>query len=338
MNRLTLSRLLQPLVGLSVFLLASMQAHAGVNEMRRNLEPYMKQFSPQICGGAINETLVRGLYRCDGGRGVGQAYVNEAATLVMLTNGRDIVDYVEPGPGAKPVSEEERRGLLADMLRNIRLDQLIHLKQGNGSTRVLLISAFDCPFCIQLERMMAAQGSRLDADIYVLPSTLDASKHANTSTVRNMWCARDNAAVWRQTLTKATGGYFDLPFGSCDRTSQDTRDIETLLAALGPQFARRSYPRMLLGNGQVYTSSTDAAEFATQLADGAGNAFWREPVSERYVSFRVGNRTGAGGDGKKRVTVGLGDLFKRLGGSDDSKKTEKQEGSNNNGSGNGNGN
>lgn len=330
MNAFALSRLISPFIGLCLSVLASLPAHAGANEMRRNLEPYMKQFSPQICTGTVSETLVRGLYRCDGGRGMGQAYVNEAATLVMLTNGRDITDYVEPGAGAKPVSEEERRALLSDMLKNIRFDQLIRLKQGNGSTRVLLISAFDCPFCIQLERMMAAQGSRLDADVYVLPTTLDPSKNANVSTVRNIWCAKDSAAVWRHTLTRATGGYFDLPAGSCDRSNQDVRDIETLLSGIGPQFARRGYPRMLLGNGQIYTSSTDAAEFTTQLADGASNAFWREPLSDRYVSFRVGNRTGASADGKKRVSVNLGDLFKRLGGSDDGKKGEKPESGNGN--------
>ncbi len=327
------ARMAWPLLLLALLCLAaaSRPAHAGVSEVRKNFAPHVKQFSPQVCTGAIAETLVRGLYRCEGSPGVGHAYINEAATLVMPTNSRDITDFVETGAGGKPVTEEERRVLVSDMIKNIRFDRLIHLKQGNGGTKVLLLSAFDCPFCIKLERLLAASANRIDADIYVLPSTLDKSKNANLSTVSNIWCARDNAAVWRSTLTRATMGYFNLPPGSCDLTAQSTSDVETLLAALGPSFKRRAYPRMLLGNGQVYTSATEQAEFASQLAEGASNAFWREPLPESYVNFRIANRSaapvagGAMDNGKARTTVKLGDLFKRLTAGDESKKTEKQE-------------
>lgn len=332
------------LLGALWLALAASSAQAGANEMRRNLEPHLKQFNPPICQGAVHNTLVRGLYRCDGPAGYGHAYVNEAASLVMPTNSRDITDFIETGAGAKPVPEPERRALIADMIRNIRYEELIHIKQGNGGGKVLLLSAFDCPYCIKLERTMATPAHRIEADVYILPSTLDASKNANVSTVRNVWCARDNAAVWRQTLTKATGGYFDLPHGSCDLSNQDTKDIETLLAVLGPDFKRRAYPRMILGNGQIYTAAVEAGELKEQLAAGASGSFWQATPSDSYLNFRPGNRTAAAttangeqagnGNGKKRVTVGLGDLFKRLGGSDDSKKTEKQEGSSSNGNGN----
>lgn len=320
------------LLALLCLVLASRSAQAGANDMRRNLAPHMKQFNPPICSGAVHNTLVRGLYRCDGPTGYGHTYINEAASLVMPTNSRDITDFIETGAGAKPVPEAERRALVADMIRNLRFEELIHIKQGNGTAKVLLLSAFDCPFCVRLERTMAAPGSRIDADVYILPSTLDSSKNANVSTVRNIWCARDNAAVWRNTLTKATGGYFDLPLGSCDLSNQDTKDVETLLAVLGPDFKRRAYPRMVLGNGQIYTSATDPAELREQLAQGAGNAFWSEAQTDSYLNFRPGNRTAAAtssdpaGNGKKKVSVSLGDLFKRLGSGDDSKKTEKQEG------------
>lgn len=318
------------LLGLLCLSLAARTAHAGVAEVRKNFAPYVNQFSPALCTGAITETLVRGLYRCEGSRGVGHAYINEAATLVMPTNRRDITDFIETGPGHKPITEEERRVLVSDMIKNIRFERLIHLKHGNGGTKVLLLSAFDCPFCIKLERVLAAPASHIDADVYVLPSTLDISKNANLSTVSNIWCAKDNAAVWRNTMIKATMGYFNLPPGSCDLTTESTYDIEMLIGALGPDFKRRSYPRMLLGNGQIYTASTDPAELSGQLAGAAANAFWREPLPESYINFRLENRSaapvaGAPVIGKTRTTVKLGDLFKRLTGGDDGKKTEKQE-------------
>ncbi|MBB2486887.1 hypothetical protein H5407_16790 [Mitsuaria sp. WAJ17] len=322
------------LLGLLCMTLVARPAQAGVAEVRKNFAPYVKQFSPPVCTGAINETVVRGLYRCEGAPGVGHAYINEAASLVMPTNSRDITDFVETGAGAKPVSDAERRVLVSDMIKNIRFERLIHLQQGKGGTKVLLLSAFDCPFCIKLERLLASPNSRIDADIYVLPTTLDNSKNVNLSTVANIWCAKDNASVWRSTLTRATLSYGNLPAGSCDLGNQSTRDIETLIATLGPDFKRRSYPRMLLGNGQIYTSATDAAELSAQLSEGASNAFWREPLPESYLNFRMANRAAApiGGEpaagGKTRTTVKLGDLFKRVTGSDDSRKSEKQEAGN----------
>ncbi|HJV50636.1 MAG TPA: hypothetical protein VJ652_04210 [Noviherbaspirillum sp.] len=258
-------------------------AHADLTQVRNTLVERMRANKQPFNPSSVKETLITGLYRWDQGPRTGQIYVNEAVTLMLLTDGNKIVSWEQPVRQPQPISDSEKIEMLSEMIRNIRFDKLIHVRQGKGTNQVLLLSAFDCPVCIRFERMMEAEGSRLDMDLYIVPSTLDPDVTAKVSTVRSIWCAENNAVVWRKTVVQGGWGYFLLPKHSCDVSMSETRDIELLLRSVG---GFKGYPYMVLGNGEMATASTDAIVFASQLRKAAGKGFWTDPHPEKYAQFR----------------------------------------------------
>jgi hypothetical protein len=266
-----------------MLILGASAAHADLNSVRTiigaRLNANKQPFSPS----SVNETLLTGLYRWNQGAGIGQIYVNEAVTLMLLTDSVKITQWDQPVRNPTPISDDEKYALLDEMLKNIRFDQLIHIAQGNGSHQVLLLSAFDCPYCIALERMLATPGNPINADIYILPTALQ-NTNAKTSTVANIWCAQDNAAIWRTTLVKEARGYFVHPGHSCDVGVESVKDIEVILHSIG---GFHGYPFMVMGNGQFLTPSANAAEFAGQLNSAPSNDYWTQRHPDRYRAFRA---------------------------------------------------
>lgn len=262
---------------------SALPAHADLEQVRNTIADRLRANKQPFNPSSVKETLISGLYRWDQGTRTGQIYVNEAATLMLLTDGNKIVSWEQPIRQPQPISDAEKIGLLSEMIRNIRFDKLIHIRQGTGANQVLLLSAFDCPVCVRFERMAEAEGSRLDMDLYIVPSTLDSDVTAKVSTVHSIWCAEDNAVAWRKTVVQGGRGYFLLPKHSCDVLMPETWDIELLMRSVG---GFEGYPYMVFGTGGMGTASTDAVVFATQLRRAAGKWFWTDPHPDKYAQFR----------------------------------------------------
>lgn len=276
--------------------LGALPAYADLGSVRGVLAERMRAKKIPFSPSSVRETLIQGLYRWEQGPGVGQLYVNDAVTLILVTDGSKIVEWTQPVRDPQPISEAEKNSLLSEMLRGIRFDRLIKFEQGKGQVgnQVLLISAFDCPYCIKFERMLAGAGDKVDATVYVLPSTLQPKDNARASTVRNIWCAKQNAEVWRNALLKSPGGYYsNLPSGSCDLGVEAARDVQLIVASMG---LGGGYPQMLFGNGTTSTAAQELPVFQDQLRKNPGRVFWDEPKPQRYAQFRAaGGNTAASG-------------------------------------------
>jgi hypothetical protein len=280
-------------------------AHADLGSVRGILAERMAAKKVPFNPSALQETLVKGLYRWDMGPGQAMMFVNDAVTLMLITNNVTITEWSQPVRDPQPISDAEKQELLKEMLRNIRFDKLIKVDQGSGKNKLLLISAFDCPYCIKFERMLNTAGDKVDASIYVLPSTLNARENARASTVRNIWCANDNANVWRKTLVNASPGYFSLPSRSCDLGNQQGEDLQILMRSL---YGRMGYPSMIFANGSNDTPGQDFATFSQQLQQTSGSDFWADANPDKYAQFR------ASAAASNTVVVNpLNSLFKRLG-------------------------
>ncbi len=288
--------------------LGALPAYADLGGVRGVLAERMRAKKIPFSPSSVRETLIQGLYRWEQGPGVGQLYVNDAVTLILVTDGSKIVEWTQPVRDPQPISEAEKNNLLSEMLRGIRFDRLIKFEQGKGraGNQVLLISAYDCPYCIKFERMLAGAGDKVDATVYVLPNTLQPKDNAHASSVRNIWCAKQNAEVWRNTLLKSPGGYYsNLPSCSCDLGVEAARDVQLIVASMG---LGGGYPQMLFGNGTTSTAAQELPVFQDQLRKNPGRVFWDEPKPQRYAQFRAagGNTAASGGAAAAGVSTSGG--------------------------------
>ncbi|MES2298279.1 MAG: hypothetical protein V4582_14630 [Pseudomonadota bacterium] len=267
--------------------------HNGVPELTNALSKLYNNLNRA----SVHETLVKGLYRADFGPRSAQIYVNEALTLILETNGNTITKWTQPVQGAQPISDTEKRDLLYGMLHNIQMDKLIQIKQGDGHQRVLVISAFDCPYCIKFERMLANAGNKVDATFYILPTSLNWDDSARANSVHNLWCAADNASVWRNGLLKSTQAYPGGAAGACTLGVEDTKDVEVLLSSVG--LPVKGYPFKMADNAIAGTAAQELEPFLEQLNKGENKSFWSPQMRQafpaaQYAQFRSANASNRG--------------------------------------------
>ena len=295
----TVARCLVALLGLT-----SLSAHADLAAVREILVQRAQANHEPFNPSSVTATLITGLYRWERGANVGQVYVNEAVTLMLVTDSKKITRWDHASPAPQPIGDAEKGELLSEMIKNIEFDKLIHFNQGNRN-KVLLISAYDCQFCSRFERMLAAAGTDLNTDVYVLPSTLRPDLVPNVSTVSNIWCSPENSVAWRETVSKGAKGYFVVPASGCQFSIRKTEDIEVILRSA---VAFKGYPYMIFGNGESSTPSSDPAGFSLQLKRMSGAGFWAQPDPRKYAHFRA---SGPVDGGTQRQLRTLKDLFKR---------------------------
>lgn len=281
-------------------------AHADLASVRHILaEKTRVNKWPPFHPATVRETLFPGLYRWQPETDTGAIYVNEAVTLLLYSNGNVINNWTQPVLNPQPISQAEKADLLNQMVRSVRLDNLIHIRQGSGGPKVLLLSAFDCPYCIKFERMLEASGDKINADIYIVPTTLNARDPKQLSTVRNIWCDSKSAAIWRSVLVKAATGHFSVAYAGCPFGNELTQDLEIILRSAGVKFG---YPTMIFGNGIVGTAAQDFSAFSAQLKANDGS-MWLESNPDRYAQFRSGSQTSPPHTATPRT---VRDLLKRM--------------------------
>jgi hypothetical protein len=246
----------------------------------------------------VKETIFKDLYRIEAGPTEAVYYVNDAATLILETNNINITAWTQPVQKPAAISDAEKTKILNAILHNIRFDKLIQITQGKGTNKVLLLSAYDCGFCIKFEQMLAAAGDKIDASFFIIPYTLEGTDQQRKQNVQNIWCAADNAKIWREGLLKATLQYpsSNAAKSGCSLTYADARDFQVILKSLG---ARVGFPLMIADNGLPLTPKSDLDAFKAQLDSGTHKLFWvpemltKYPTS-LYTQFRVENASARG--------------------------------------------
>lgn len=104
----------------------------------------------------------------------------------------------------RTLSPQEQQHLRMDILGNLEKDKLIKRVYGNGKKEILIISAVDCGFCKKLEQDLAQNAKKVNATVYLAPTTLNAANKANADLASRIWCAKDSTRAWENWMISQT--------------------------------------------------------------------------------------------------------------------------------------
>lgn len=159
--------------------------------------------------------------------------------------------YFQPikrdGSLGKFFTQEELAKTRADQFTKMDKSPLISVTYGNGTKKVLVISALDCPACKQLEGKLMKMENQLDVTIYYVPMTLDRQQN---QVITNFWCASDKSAAWLNFWRKSI-----LPpqaNGSCQYTFQDSYALRMFFGTRDKPLNFYGTPSIHLEDGSIY--------------------------------------------------------------------------------------
>lgn len=160
------------------------------------------------------------------------------------------------GEDGSALSASEWGALILRWRSDIRYGDLIQ-QGGTGPLRMLLLSAYDCPYSRKLEAALGAAGTRYA----IIPSTIGT---ANKRYLPDIWCSPDRSTSWKQAITTGT-----LPPRAKSGCRYDSRYFVTLNGMFGA-----SKPTALFADGTVIRSP-EPAYVKQKLAELArtGSAF-----------------------------------------------------------------
>lgn len=176
--------------------------------------------------------------------------------------------------------------ITGDALNEIRLEALseidpesiIVIKHGDGSKKIILDSALDCPFCLKQEKILAKE--KHNATLYLIPTVLDK---ANWPILEKVMCSDDRAKAWTDYMLHKSVPKND---GKC-YWSDNYSYIGT--AAYSSNVLRTvGTPQMLYGDGIVQSFTEDSPLGRSRLiADGDADIFNPITIITSYFSKDV---------------------------------------------------
>lgn len=151
------------------------------------------------------------------------------------------------GPHAgQDLNSQEARELFLSMLAALPKDRLITYKFGDGSRQVLLFTAYDCPACRSVEKALQQQGQRLNATVYLIPTSLRYETNPSArAPVQNLVCATDRETAWQNLILKGQA----VPGGRC---SERADDYAYLYRVFPVKFPRTVPTAVTLSDGKIY--------------------------------------------------------------------------------------
>jgi hypothetical protein len=243
-----------PVLLLTAASLAHADAQSAADAYFRNLEKWHYDVAAQATVVARDDTLVQGIYRLEN-RASGRfiAMITERGDLKGDSNGWVIVG----SEGPISLTAEQRLLFRAEVMRNIRLDQLVPVRYGDGGGRsLILISAVNCPYCRLLEENLARVAGSLRTTFYVLPGSLTPlalgdEGRRTWQQAANLGCSNDGGESWRAFWT--THATPTPSPGTCtpDAAAAERRfrNFGTVLASIGA-FVKGT-PALILEDGSA---------------------------------------------------------------------------------------
>ncbi|MFZ5521431.1 MAG: DsbC family protein [Pseudomonadota bacterium] len=231
----------RPLIALALAAAPLLPAQAGEAEIRRNLPARLPELD------AIDEVRpapMKGLFEVRVGT---QVFYTDADGDYLLRG--DLIDT----RAARNLTEERVERLSAVPFDKLPLADAIVWKSGSGKRRVAVFADPNCTYCHQLERDL--QGLQ-DVTVYTfLVPILGAD---STTKARNIWCAKDRTATWRNWMLANTPPprFMGMPCNT---------PLERNLA-LAQQFRIRATPTMIFEDGSRSSGALPAAEIDKRLS------------------------------------------------------------------------
>ena len=136
---------------------------------------------------------------------------------------------------------------------SLPLKDAIVWKQGTGARRIVVFADPNCTYCKKFETDMQQVK---DVTVYTFLYPILGGDSPDKA--RNIWCAKDSGAVWRQWMINGTAAPRSM--GACD-TSVLQRNL-----ALGKKYRVNGTPSLVFEGGKRVPGALPPAEVEKQLA------------------------------------------------------------------------
>ena len=143
---------------------------------------------------------------------------------------------------------------------SLPLKDAIVWKQGTGARKLVVFADPNCGYCKKFEKEM--QGVK-DVTVYTFLYPILGGDSPDKS--RNIWCAKDNSAAWRDWMINGTPAPRNMG-GKCD-TSALERNV-----ALGKRYRVNGTPALVFEDGKRVPGAMAPDQVEKQLAASRGKA------------------------------------------------------------------
>lgn len=237
-----MNHLLRSTLALTVMSLGMAQAvFADEAMIRKNLAERLPNF-PAI--DEVSKTPIPGLYEV------------RIGTELLYTDERG--DHVIQGSIIETKTRSDLTQARIDKITAIDfaalpLKDAIVWKQGTGARKLVVFADPNCGYCKKFETEMQQVK---DVTVYTFLYPILGGDSPEKS--KNIWCAKDNGAAWRDWMIKGTAAPRSMG-GSCD-TSALQRNV-----ALGKKFRVNGTPALVFEDGKRVPGALPPAEVEKQL-------------------------------------------------------------------------
>jgi thiol:disulfide interchange protein DsbC len=208
--------------------------------IRKNLAERLPDF-PKI--DEVNKTVIPGLYEVRIGTEL--VYTDEHGDYVIQGN---IIETKT----RSDVTQARIDKITAIDFAALPLKDAITWKQGTGARKLVVFADPNCGYCKKFETEMQ-QVKNVTVYTFLLP-ILSAD---STEKSRNIWCAKDNSAAWRDWMIK--GEAAPRVMGSCD-ASVLQRNL-----AMAKKFRVNGTPALVFEDGKRVPGAMGPADVEKQL-------------------------------------------------------------------------
>jgi thiol:disulfide interchange protein DsbC len=215
-------------------------AYAQEALIRKNLAERLPDF-PKI--DEVNKTPIPGLYEVRIGTEI--VYTDERGDHVIQGN---IIDTKT----RHDVTQARIDKITAIDFASLPLKDAIVWKQGTGARKIVVFADPNCGYCKKFETEMQQVK---DVTVYTFLYPILGGDSPDKA--KNIWCAKDNSAVWRDWMIK--GAAAPRSMGSCD-TSALERNV-----ALGKKYRVNGTPALVFEDGKRVPGALPPAEVEKQL-------------------------------------------------------------------------
>lgn len=170
-------------------------------------------------------------------------------------------DYVLIGPlvetrGKTNLTQQRIAQLRAVKFDSLPLDKAIRIVHGKGERVVAVFSDPDCPFCRKLEQELA----RLDnLTVHLFLHPLPDLHPGAVEVARNVWCAADPAASWRDYMLA----------GKAPAAVPDCQAPIAEIAALAARLGVSGTPALIFPSGERIDGAVPADRIEALLKGGS---------------------------------------------------------------------
>lgn len=210
----------------------------------------------QLASWRVDDSLISGIYMLSHPSGSFEPYaINEAGSFLLSNQGWQ---RVSPANLGLPLSGVALQQLQAQLFGAVKTSEAITFTYGSGAKKVILISAFDCPSCRQLDAKLEALADKLNATIYLFPLALDFTNQRAMAVATTIWCDADPAGQWIKAMKGKPVGGGQTTICSPMRRAEQSRRLARVFSTYG-------VPAMIFPDGRVVRGAQSDAAILNSL-------------------------------------------------------------------------